>query len=205
MANPLSFTFYTNPGISDLRAQFFDSVGTNSGAAISTGFIERGTNGMYIFFGDPGDNFTGGVEFYSLADPTNILAIRDISPKEVENNDVKASTLATQTSVNTIDDLLDTEIAAIQSALAALNNLSAADVNAQVLDVLATDMFAEPSAPPAATASIKDKIGWVAAVLRNKLTQTATTQTLFADDGSTVVATSTTADDGVTFSRSEFV
>ena len=120
MANPLSFTFYTTPGLADLRAQFFTSAGTNSGAAISTGFIERGTNGMYIWFGDPGDNFTGGVEFYSLASASNILAIRDISPKEVENNDVKASTLATQTSVNTIDDLLDTEIAAITSALAAL-------------------------------------------------------------------------------------
>lgn len=120
MANPLSFTFYTTPAIADMRAQFYTSAGANSGSAIDTGFLEVGTNGMYNFFGDPGDNFTGGVKFYSLADASNILAIRDISPKEVENNDVKASTLATQTSVNTIDDLLDTEIAAITSALAAL-------------------------------------------------------------------------------------
>jgi len=98
----LRFTFYTTPGLVDLRAQLFDDVGTNSGAAISTGFIERGTNGMYIWVGDPGDGFEGGVEFYSLADPTNILAIRDISPKEVENNDVKASTLATASSLSTV-------------------------------------------------------------------------------------------------------
>ena len=204
MANKLRFTFYTTSGLIDLRAQLFDDVGDEVGSPIDSGFIERGTNGMYIWVGDPGDGFEGGVEFYSLADASNILAIRDISPKEAENNDVKASTLATQTSVNTIDDLLDTEIAAIQSALAALNNLSAADVNAQVLDVLATDTFAEPSAPPAATASIKDKIGWVAAVLRNKLTQTATTQTLYADDGSTTVSTSATSDDGTVFTRSEW-
>lgn len=100
MANPLSFTFYTTPSLADLRAQFYTTAGANSGSAIDTGFIEVGTNGMYNFFGDPGDNFTGGVKFYSNADASNILAIRDISPKEVENNDVKASTLATQTSVN---------------------------------------------------------------------------------------------------------
>lgn len=204
MSYSISVTFYTTAGLNDLRAQLFDSAGTNSGAAISTGFVERGTNGMYIWFGTIDDSFVGGVEVYSNAAPSNILGIKDINPREVENNDVKASTLATQTSVTAIDDLLDTEIAAIQSALSALNNLSAADVNAQVLDVLATDTFAEPSAPPSATASIKDKIGWVAAVLRNKLTQTATTQTLYADDGSTVVATSTTSDDNTTFVRGEF-
>ncbi len=102
MSNPLSFTFYTTPGLNDLRAQLFDTAGTNSGAAISTGFIERGTNGMYIWFHDPGDGFAGGVEFYSLAASSNILAIRDISPREVENNDVKASTLATASSLTTV-------------------------------------------------------------------------------------------------------
>jgi len=91
MANKLRFTFYTTPGLADLRAQLFDDAGTNSGAAISTGFIERGTNGMYIWVGDPGDGFEGGVEFYSLADASNIQAIRDISPNEAENNDVKVS------------------------------------------------------------------------------------------------------------------
>jgi len=102
MANKLRFTFYTTPGLADLRAQFYTTTGANSGAVIDTGFLEVGTNGMYNFFGDPGDGFTGGVKFYSLADPTNILAIRDISPPEFENNNVKASTLATASSLATV-------------------------------------------------------------------------------------------------------
>ena len=102
MSYPISLTFYTTAGLSDLRAQFYDSAGTSSGAAISTGFIERGSNGMYNWFGVADDGFVGGVEIYSLAAASNILAIRDISPREIENNDVKVSTLATQTSVNAL-------------------------------------------------------------------------------------------------------
>jgi hypothetical protein len=38
------------------------------------------------------------------------------------------------------------------------------DVNAEVLDVLATDTFAEVSAVPAATSTLKDKINWMFAI-----------------------------------------
>ena len=99
MSYPISLTFYTTAGLNDLRAQLYDSTGTNSGAAISTGFIERGTNGMYNWFGVAGDGFVGGVEIYSLADASNILAIRDINPREVENSDVKVSSLEITTAV----------------------------------------------------------------------------------------------------------
>lgn len=85
------------------------------------------------------------------------------------------------------------------------NDLSAADVNAQVLDVLVTDTFAEPAAVPAATSSLKDKLGWLFVLARNKRTQTATTQTLRNDADNASIATSTTADDGTTFSATEWV
>jgi hypothetical protein len=78
-------------------------------------------------------------------------------------------------------------------------------VNAEVVDCLATDTYAEPSAVPAATATLEDKISWMAALARNKITQTATTQTLRNDADSGNIATSTTSDDGSTFTRSEFV
>lgn len=99
MSYPISLTFYTTAGLSDLRAQFYDSAGTSSGAAISTGFIERGSNGMYNWFGVADDGFVGGVEIYSLAAASNILAIRDINPREVENSDVKTSSLEITTAV----------------------------------------------------------------------------------------------------------
>lgn len=67
-----------------------------------------------------------------------------------------------------------------------------------------TSALAEPTAVIAANASLRDKINWFAALSRNKITQTATTQTLLADDGSTPIAASTVSDDGTTATRGEF-
>jgi len=91
----------------------------------------------------------------------------------------------------------------VPAQISALNNLSAAQVNAEVVDALSTDTYAELGAVPAATASFADKLTWVFMLSRNKLTQTATTQTVYADDGTTSVATSTVSDDGTTFTKGE--
>ncbi len=79
-----------------------------------------------------------------------------------------------------------------------------ADIATEISDALTVDTYAEPSAPPAATASLKDKIGWLALKARNKITQTATTQVVYADDGSTAVGTSTVSDNGTTATRGEY-
>lgn len=89
---------------------------------------------------------------------------------------------------------LDTQLDAIPTA---------AEINAEVVDALATDTYAEPSAVPAATSSLKDKIGYLFAKSRNKRTQTATTETILRDDGSTTLGTSTKSDDGTTFTKGE--
>jgi len=77
-------------------------------------------------------------------------------------------------------------------------------INAQVVDVLSTDTHAEASGVVGATASLKDAIVWLKTLARNKITQTATTQTLRndADDGN--IATATVSDDGTTATRGEF-
>lgn len=80
---------------------------------------------------------------------------------------------------------------------------TAAQVNAEVLDALTTDTFAELAAVPAATSSIKDKITWVFQWVRNKSTQTATQRKLYADDTTTVISTETVSDDGTTFTKGE--
>lgn len=76
-----------------------------------------------------------------------------------------------------------------------------ASVNAEVIDVLSTDTHAELASVPAATSSLKDKIIWLFMTARNKITQTATTQIVKADDGSTTVGTATVSDDGTTFTK----
>jgi len=120
---------------------------------------------------------------------------------------------ALNTDLDAIIAYLDTEIAAIledtgttlPAQIAALNNLSAAQVNAEVVDVIATDPAAELASVPAANASIKAKITFLAMLARNLQTRTATTAILKADDGTTTVATSTISDDATTFTRTEWV
>lgn len=78
------------------------------------------------------------------------------------------------------------------------------DVNAEVLDVLNTDTFAEPGQEaPGATVTLVKKIGYLYKFLRNKITQDATTLKVFADDGTTVDQKATVSDDTTTYTRGE--
>lgn len=98
----------------------------------------------------------------------------------------------------TITGYLDTEIAAI---------LAAVDTEVGAIKTVTDQLVAaqsEPSAVPAANATPLAKIAWLAALARNKITQSATTQTLLADDGSTTVATSTHSDDGSVHTKGEW-
>lgn len=78
------------------------------------------------------------------------------------------------------------------------------DVNNEVLDVLVTDTFTEPGqGAPGVNISLKDKIGYLYKAFRNRITQTSTTLSIYADDATTVDQKSTTTDDGTTYSRGE--
>lgn len=78
------------------------------------------------------------------------------------------------------------------------------DVNAEVLDVLTVDTWTEPGqGAPGVNVSLKDKIGFLYKFLRNKVTQTSTTLSVFADDATTVDQKATVSDDAVTYTRSE--
>lgn len=72
-------------------------------------------------------------------------------------------------------------------------------VNAEVVDALNVDTYAEPAqGAPGATISLAAKIGYLYKFLRNKKTQTATTFSVFNDDAATVDHKATTSDDGTT-------
>lgn len=110
--------------------------------------------------------------------------------------------------VATVDGVVDAILVdtgtTLPAQIAALENLSAAQVNAEMVDVLTVDTYAEPGqGAPAATASLKDKIGFLFKAWRNKTTQTNTDYRLFADDGSTIDQRAGTTDDGTTFTRAK--
>ena len=79
-----------------------------------------------------------------------------------------------------------------------------ADVNAEVVDALATDTYAELGAVPAATASLKDKITWLYMLARNARLTTASADKVRNDANSSDVATAALSDDGTTFTRGEY-
>lgn len=84
------------------------------------------------------------------------------------------------------------------------NAITPAQVNAEVVDVLTVDNFAEVSYP-GATASLKDMIHYTYSKASNKLTQTATTQTLRNATDTGDLSTRSVSDDGTTFTQAKDV
>jgi len=148
------------------------------------------------------------------------------------NVDVVLSTRATPAQVNTeVDSALDTAIPGSPTADSINERIKAmddklpssaylkgsgdadggmdtadkADVNAEVVDCLNVDTYAEPGQEaPAATNTLVKKIGYLFKFLRNRITTIASTIKVYADDGTTVDQKSTISDDTTTFDRGEF-
>jgi hypothetical protein len=87
-------------------------------------------------------------------------------------------------------------------AASAVGPLTAAATNAEVLDALATDTYAEPTGVPGATVSLSTKIGYIYMALRNKLTITST-KLQFFDDGGAAEWEKDLTDDGTTYTETE--
>tara|TARA_R110000868_G_scaffold323523_5_gene584457 strand:- start:840 stop:1976 length:1137 start_codon:yes stop_codon:yes gene_type:complete len=106
------------------------------------------------------------------------------STTNLTNLDVASSTLATAANLATVAGYLDTEIAAILALL--------------------DDARGEPGqGNPPVNPDVVTKIDYLYKAWRNKVTQTATTYSLFADDAVTVDQKATVSDDGTTYSKGE--
>ena len=71
-------------------AQLVDIDGANVGSQITDGFTEMGS-GFYLWKSTFPDGFRGGVQFFSAADLTKLLAFAAINPEEAEVIDSIAS------------------------------------------------------------------------------------------------------------------
>ncbi len=96
-----------------------------------------------------------------------------------------------------------TDVSFVTELQAGLSTLTGPDVRAEVMDVLTSEVFAELSAIPGASSTILDRISLLFTLARNKMTQTSTLQTLFADDGTTAIGTASVSDNGTTFTKGE--
>lgn len=92
----------------------------------------------------------------------------------------------------------------LQAGLATAAALTTVDGVADAILALLDDARTEPGqgAPPV-NPDLATKIDWLYKFLRNKKTQTATTLSVFADDGTTVDHKATVSDDGTTYTHGE--
>jgi hypothetical protein len=80
-----------------------------------------------------------------------------------------------------------------------------AQVNAEVVDCLNVDTYAEPGQEaPAATNTLVKKIGYLFKTLRNKIITSASQISLYDDAGTVVDQKSAISDSGTEFTRGEF-
>ena len=114
--------------------------------------------------------------------------------EEIDSNSTQLAAILADTNELQGDDV-PTLIAALPTA---------AEINAEMVDVMETDTHTEIGSAPSATASYKQMFQWSFVVNKNKVTQTATTQLVRNDGDTGTIGTSTVSDDATTFTRGKY-
>jgi hypothetical protein len=97
---------------------------------------------------------------------------------------------------------LSGSVGSVTGSVGSLGVQAKADVNAEVVDCLNVDTYAEPTGAPPATASIQRKVSQGYMTLRNGLTVTASAKT-FLDDGGSAEWAKSLNDNGTTYTEGE--
>lgn len=219
MADHLGF-YNTSSSRTHVGFCFTSHAGTGAAVAPSSAFeaadllIYRAADGAA--FSATQRNSTNGITMTSPFD--SVVGLHNVDIDLTDNSDagfyasgyrymVVLSPDETVDSVSVVRVLAYFDITnPVITSITALNNLSAAQVNAEVLDVLNVDTFAEPAqGAPGATVSLATKIGFLYKAFRNRLIQTTTQISLYNDDATTVDHKSTVSTAGTTYTKSEFV
>lgn len=148
---------------------------------------------------DPSTNKVQGVVLADAVTTVNGLAANVITAAATAADFTTEiqSGLATAAALDTVDNFLDTEVAAI---------LAAVDTEVAAILALLDDARGEPAqgAPPV-NPDAMTKIDYLYKAFRNKITQTATELSIYADNGTTVDHKATVSDDATTFTRGELI
>lgn len=180
-----------------------------TGVTIAT--VTNVTNGVNITTTAIVNNLAASATAQILAQVSAGLAAASVTANVmntvITNLDAAVSTRSTFNPSATGVTLTAAQTGVTIANVTTVNNLGSSatsQVNAEIVDALVTDTYSEPLGVVAATASLKDKISWMVTLARNKITQTATLQTLRNDADAADIATSTHSDDGTTHVRNEW-
>lgn len=191
-----------------------------------SGHATAGTFGEYVFADATrlSGSATAAVNGKSFFDGTGYAGTNNVIPQVTTvTGNVNGSVASVTGSVGSVTGAVGSVTGAVGSVTGAVGSVTGnvggnvtgsvgslatqakADVNAEVVDALNVDTYAEPGQEaPGATVSLAKKINYLYKAFRNKFTQTTTTASLYADDGTTVDQKATVSDSGGTFTRGEF-
>lgn len=97
---------------------------------------------------------------------------------------------------------------AVNAAAIAADAIGASELAADAVTEIVTGVWAkaiaELSAVPGTTASVLEVLEWLFTLARNKRVQTSTTETVYKNDGTTPIASSTKSDASGTFTRNKY-
>jgi hypothetical protein len=124
-------------------------------------------------------------------------------PADVDTLLTRITAAVALASVCTEARLAELDAANLPADIAGLNDISVADVNAQVADVINTDANVELATVPTTVSPLRQQVQFIFQYFRNKKTITSTTETLMKEDAATTLGTATLTDDGTTFTKGE--
>jgi hypothetical protein len=154
--------------------------------------------------GNVGGNVTGSVgSIASGGITTASFAAGAINAAAIAGDAITDAKVASDVTIASVTGAVGSVAGNVTGSVGSLAAQAKADVNAEVVDALNVDTYAEPTGTPPATASLVRKIGQNYKHLRNAVEQTSTTQTL-KNDGGTTDITAAVSDDGTTFTRAEW-
>lgn len=163
----------------DLNAAAFYAVGEDYSVIITTGTVDGTSVVGYVVAQFSIENrFDNGVG-----------ALNNIAPSDiVSSGQALDTTLGVLNNVDTVD----------QRVTANTDQIEGSDATDQIRDACWSETSSELSGKPAQGATFRAKFEWVWSLLSNQKTQNATTATLFKNDASTPMSTSTVSTDGTT-------
>jgi hypothetical protein len=207
----LTADFDSVTGLNNVRVV---ASGANGYAAGSTYHlvITTGTVDSVSVVGEVVGEFTLGrtAAFARLGAPAGASVSADVAAMKVDTAAIlvdTGTTLDGRIPAALVSGRIDASVGAMAANVMTAASTAAdflAEVNAEVVDALATDTYAEPGqGTPAATATLAAKMNYLYKAWRNRHTQTATEYAVYADDATTKDHEAIVSDDGVTFDRGE--
>lgn len=186
------------------KAVVTDATGATVGVDVAAVLDDTGTAGVVV-----ASLATGSITASVIA--ANAIGASELAADAVTEiaGAVWDEATATHTTAGTFGEQVKTDIDAILADTGTdgvvVNAAGfATDAVTEIVTAVWAKTMTELTAVPAAAADVLTALTWLFELGRNKLTQTATTTTIFKDDGSTTLSTSTVSDDGATFTRGEW-